>query len=248
MANSFNPADQEDPVAKQLGVYHSILREDPENGSIWIEYGDFVDEQYEIPDEVVRAYENAAKLLPKRDLRLRLGSAYVNAGKLDQGFALIKASVAENPRAHGFCFLADAYLRLGDFESAGHAAEKAILEDANFSEGYYLLGEARRNFSREEAIGYFREAIQRDEKYALAWQALGRELAARDDSIHDAIFALRKAIELKPDDGWAMAYLANALWRTDCIDEAKEWYQLAISVFPESIELKEWYEHFRSSI
>ncbi len=248
MAMTSNPTDRNDPAAEQLAVYHAKLRDDPDDGAVWLEYGDFVDEEYELPDEVVRAYENAAKLLPKRDLRLRLGSAYVNAGKSDVGIALIRDSVADNPRAHGFCFLADAYLQLGDYESARSASKRAIAEDPSFEEGYYLLGEATRHFSQEEAIGYFRAAIKKDESYALAWQALGKELAANNDTLCEAILALRKAIELNPEDGWAMVFLANALWRMDRTDEAENWYQRAVSVFPDCDDVKRSYAQFRSEV
>jgi len=236
--------DGKDPVTQKLAAYRMKLRDEPNNGTLWLEYGDFVDEEYVLPDEVVRAYENAMKLLPHKDLRLRLGSAHVEAGNPDVGIAMIKDSVSENPRAHGFCFLADAFLRLDDYDSAKQAAEQATSEDPDFEEGYYLLGEAVRHSSREKAVGYFRAAIERDESYALAWQALGRELVADDETINEGIAALEKAIELDPEDGWAMAFLANALWRTDEIVAADKWYRRAMVAFPDCEEMKRWHEQF----
>lgn len=241
-----NQTDRNDPIVEKLAAYHAELRSNPKNGSIWLKYGDFVDEEYEMPDEVVRAYENATKLLPKKDLRLRMGEAYLKAGEADKGITLIKASVSENPRPQAFCYLADAYLRLSDYESAKQAAEEAINQDPDFEEGYYLLGEAIRHHSREDAVNCFRAAVARNEAYGLAWQALGRELAASEDTINESVAALRKAIELDSQDGWAMAYLANALWRLERTDEADTWYQRAIAVFPDCEEMKRWYAQFRS--
>ena len=248
MAMGSDSPEMADPFADKLAVHRAKLESEPTNGQFWLEYGDFVDEEYDIPDEVVLAYENAARLLPNRDLRLRLGDAYVKAGKANVGLALIKESVLSNPRAHGFCFLADAYLRLEDFNSAKEAAEQSIILDPQFEEGYYLLGEAMRHSSRQAAIGHFRTAIELDDDYALAWQALGRELAANDDTIPDAILALRKAIELNPNDGWAMAFLANSLWRIDRIEEAELWYRQGTSVLPDCPEIKRWFEQFQNEI
>lgn len=241
------PSDNESLLMEKLANYREKLLNEPKCAVLWIEYGDFVDNEYDMPDEVVRAYENAARLLPNKDLRLRLGGAYIIAGKPDVGLSLIKDSVSENPRAHGFCFLADAYLQLEDYESAKQAAEQAIIEDVDFEEGYYLLGEATRRFSRTDAIGCFRKAIQLDYTYALAWQALGRELAADDDTIHEAVTALRRAIELDPEDGWAMAFLADALGRIGRTGEADNWYRRAISAFPGYEEMKRRYAEFRAA-
>ena len=135
------------------------------------------------------------------------------------------------------------------YKLAKQAAEKAVRTDPEFAEGYYLLGEATRNISGNDAITYFRAAIERDETYALAWQALGRgQAATNNDTIDEAIVALRQAIELCPEDGWAMAYLANALWRIDRDEEADHWYRRAIEVFPKCEEIKRWYAQFRAEL
>lgn len=245
MSMNTNAPEDEGSLAARLAAYRAKLDNEPNNGTFWLEYGDFVDEEYQMPGEVIRAYENAARLLPKKDLRLRLGHAYIQAGEADCGLTLIKDSVAEDPRSHGFCFLADAFLQLEDYQSARKAAQRAVDEDPGFEEAHYLLGEATRRFSRKDAIACFRAAVERDESYALAWQALERELAADDDSIDEAISALKRAIDLNPDDGWAMAYLANAFWRTDCTGQAEHWYRRAIEVYPDCEEMRRWYSQFR---
>jgi tetratricopeptide (TPR) repeat protein len=248
MAMDSDSGEVTDAIADKLADYRARLSREPANGRLWLEYGDFIDETYDLPDEVVRAYENASQLLPRKDLRLRLGGAYISAGQADVGITLIEDSVAENPRAAGFCILADAYLKLGDLESAKTAAERAIAEDPEFEEGYYLLGEATCKRCREDAIGYFRKAIELDDSYALAWQALGRELAADNDALPEAVSAFRRAIQIDPEDGWALAYLANALWRSGNIEEAAESYQRAIAAFPDCDEMKRWYMQFQSEV
>ena len=244
MAMTSDSPEMVDPIAVQLAAYRTKLELEPSNGVLWLEYGDFVAEEYDLPHETVRAYENAAKLLPKKDIRARIGAAYVDAGDSDVGLALIKQSVTENPRAHAFCILAGAYLKMADYESAKKAAEQAIILDSEFEEAYYLLGDATRHFSHEDAIGSFRAAIERDASYALAWQALGRELATDSATLDEAILALRRAVELDPKDGWAMAYLANSLWKRDCTNEAAQWYERAIGVFPDCEDVRRWYEQF----
>jgi len=82
----------------------------------------------------------------------------------------------------------------------------------------------------------------------LAWQALGLTLLTDNDSIEEGISALLRAIELNPDDGWALIALANAFWKLKMYDEAKEKYKDAIAIFPEYPKFRKWYAEFLSSI
>jgi len=93
----------------------------------------------------------------------------------------------------------------------------------------WLLGTETGN---QEAITYYRKAIELDPNYALAYNNLGASLNEHG-KYGEAIAAYRKVIELKPDPYLAPAYsnLGMAL-----ADQGK--YEEAIAAYRKAIELK----------
>ena len=233
---------------QKLKTIKNKLEKFPNDGYLWLEYGDFLHEECDDPLKTIYAYKKAGELLKNKDIRLRLGVAYDRAGQSEKGILIIKESLDKNPRANGYCILADVYLKNNMYKEAKWACEKAIKLEPDFEEAYYLFGEALKPESSEKAIEYYRKAIKLDSNYQLAWQALGRELTAKEDTIDEGIKSLKRAIELDPEDGWAQIYLANALWRTGKIQEADKWYKSAIKIYPEFAQLRKWYNEFLVSV
>jgi len=220
------------------------LKKDPNNGLLWLEYADFLDQECDNPKRTIEAYRKAQRLLPNKDLRLKLGSAYDSAGYTSKGISIIEEFIQDSPSPPGYCILANIYIKNDMFQEAISTCKKALEIDPNFEEAYYLLGEAIKDKSYEKAIEYYRKAIDLDNEYQLAWQALGRELIANKKSINEGIVALRKAIEIDPEDGWATIFLANALWRIGEIAEADKQYQLAVMTFPDYPKFRKLYKEF----
>ena len=220
------------------------LKKNTNSGLLWLEYADFLDQECDNPQKTIEAYKKAQRLLPNKDLRLKLGSAYDSAGYTAKGISIINECIQDKPSTPGYCILANVYLKNDMFQEAISSCKKALDIDQNYEEAYYLLGEAIKYKSSEEAIEYYRKAIDLDNEYQLAWQALGRELIANKKSINEGIVALRKAIEIDPEDGWAIIFLANALWRIGKIGEADKQYQIALRTFPEYPEFREFYKEF----
>jgi O-antigen biosynthesis protein len=232
-----------DEFRKTFDSLKKATDEHPDDGSAWLAFATFLDEESDNPAMVVRAYERAQELLPQKDLRLQLGTAYVNKGEDERGFGMLRRAAEERPRSEAFCFLSDACLRRGRAQDAEQAARRAIQLEPEFEEAYYLLGNALKNHRRDEAIDAYRVALSLDDKYALAWQALGRELLASGD-IRSGMEALQKAVSLDSDDIWSHVYLANALWRLGRLDQADAQYRAAIALDPDSSQLNKWYEEF----
>lgn len=87
-------------------------------------------------------------------------------------------------------------------------------------------------------------AVELDSDYALAWSALGRELAASNVTLPEAVTALRRALHLNGADRWSMVFLANALARSGDVSEADSWHRRAIAAFPHDEDMKRWYAQF----
>lgn len=228
----------------KLKGFKKKLEDDPNDGKLWYEYGAFLEEECDNPERTIYAFEKAQKLLPSMDFRLRIGAAYASAGNLEKGILLIKQNLNESPDAAGYCILADVYLNNDMCLEATDACKKALEINPNYEEAYYLYGESVKNGSREQAIRHYKKAIKIDKNYQLAWQALGRELVVKTESIEEGLSALKIAIELDAEDGWAKIYMANALWRIGDVDKADKYYREAISTFPDYPEFRKWYKEF----
>jgi tetratricopeptide (TPR) repeat protein len=217
--------------------------EHPQDGQAWSAFGDFLCNESQNPCLAVRAYERAQELLPHQDMRLRLGRAYTLVGKAEEGIALIEACAEQHRSPEGYCFLSDAYARNGRRAEAEEAARAAIRADPAFEEGYYLLGEALKDHDRAAAINAYRTAISLDGNYALAWQALGRELGSCGDK-EGSVRALKKAVELDSTDVWSHVLLANVLWTGGHIREADQEYRIALRLAPEWEDIRRWHAEF----
>lgn len=231
-------------LKKKLDEFQSKLKQDPNNGLLWYEYGNFLDEEFDSPDKTVHALEKAQELLPNVDLRPRIGESYDRAGEFEKAISIIQESINQNPQSSAYCMLANVYIRNDMYNYAVSACEKALELDPYYEEAYYLLGNAVRHNARERAIQYYRDAIRLDPEYQLAWQALGRELIAQKSTIEEGILALRKAIALNSEDGWAWIFLANALARKGNNAEADKAYREAIAAFPDYPDFRRWYDQF----
>lgn len=85
-------------------------------------------------------------------------------------------------------------------EQARTSCQKAVELDPNLAEGHAALGDLhRKTGSFELAIAEYQAALKIDKHSALAWRGLGQALSELEQE-SDAEDAMRRAIELDPDD------------------------------------------------
>lgn len=231
----------------KLRVFEKKIKEDGENGELWLNYADFLKEECVRPFETLKALKTAQKLLPSKDLRLQIGDAYINAGEDDKGISLIKKVLNQKQSAPGYCYLAEAYYKIEKYNDSIEACQKAIMLNSEYEEAYYLLGEVIRYESKEKAVANYYKAIQIDPKYQEAWGALGRELISMDNRIDEGLLCLKKALELNSEDGWSMLFYANGLWKKGELEKAEKAYKDAIQIYPDYSDMYKWYADFLKS-
>lgn len=233
-----------DIVERKKTEIERKLKTDPYNGYLWLDYGDILLDEYDEPLATVTAYKNAQKYLPDKDMRLKIGVALNRAGKSSEGIKIIKESLKENPRANGYCILADIYISNSMNDLAILECDKALQIDPNYEEAFYLKGESLKFDCPQKSIKYYKKAISIDNEYQLSWFALGREMIATEEGLEEGIKALMRAIELDPHDGWAQIFLANAYWKIGNIILAEKWYKLAIKTYPDFDVFQKMYNQF----
>ncbi len=84
----------------------------------------------------------------------------------------------------------------------------------------------------EEAISAYREAINLQSKYALAYNAIGMVYASQS-RWDEAIAEYKKALEINPNYGEGLTNFALALWQTNKKDEALSSLEKALNIFKE---------------
>lgn len=238
---------KKDEYINKLTEYERLLKKNKNDGTLWLEYASFLDSESYNYKKLLNALKMAQVLLPEKDLRFQIGDAYVKAGEIEKGLSKIKEVLNEEKSAVGFCYLADSYYYLEKYEDAIKACQKAINIDPNYEEAYYLYAESIRYKSKKKSIEYYYKAIHLDPEFQEAWSSLGRELISMNDRVEEGLVCLDKAIELNPDDGWAILYRANGLWKIGELSKAEEAYKAAIKVFQDYSDVYKWYAEFLKS-
>jgi len=146
--------------------------------------------------------EDSLRLSPQ-NARALLSLALIAAdqGKAEESRALVeKALRYHGSEARTQYVAARLAASDGDLERASFHARNALDLRPGYSEAGLLLGSLMyRAGSYDQAIALMREAVASDRKYGLAWYTLGLAQRAAGKSA-DAIYSLRTAAGLRPDD------------------------------------------------
>ena len=162
-----------------------------------------------------------------------IARSYAELGRWKMAERFYRQSLAIKQEPWTWLLLGWALDRLGRHDEAEECLRKALEVDPDFAEAHYNLGYNYRtegNFTLAEK--HFRRAIELDPKYALAYAELGALLAGQKNRIKEAVNCLRYAIDHNPNDGWSMAYLANALWRLRKLKAAEDQLRRLLELWP----------------
>jgi tetratricopeptide (TPR) repeat protein len=214
-----------------------------EMGSLWVQVMPHSDGDRQILDaqfgpkllqDDIAGYEQMRQLNP-RDARLRvaLGYGYLEAGRIADAVAEFAEAVRVEPTSERHYALAGALLQDRQFtEAAAHFAEAVRLKPDS-AEALYGLGVVRQHEGRlDEAIDFYRRALQFNLRYVNAYYNLGRALADQGKA-EAAIAEYRRGLELSPDDAEAHRSLAAVLASTNQPEEAITEYQKALALVPD---------------
>jgi tetratricopeptide (TPR) repeat protein len=142
----------------------------------------------------------------------QLGILAIDSRRYDAAETYLKRARAVEEAASGLTLLGVALRNTGKDLEAEEAYRRAIRIEAEYDEAYFNLGVLLRDDRPAEAQALFRKAIELDPNVASYHRELGYVLTNRG-SVVEAEEHLRKAIQLKRDDGWAHIYLGTCLWQ-----------------------------------
>ena len=195
----------------------------------------------------VPIYEQLATAHPDvPDYRARLGSCLAANDQFDRGIAVLRKLVDGFPDVSDYRLeLANAYVRRGDAHRKSGELDKAVRDFTEagrlgLADPYRLnavalhnLGFAFENQGKlEEAIVWYRQALELNPEAAATHYNLGRALAIQG-KLEEAIAECREAIRIKPDEVGAHNILGIALQEQGKLQEAVAEYREAVRLQPD---------------
>ncbi len=166
---------------------------------------------------------------------LRLAAdAYRQAGRVDEGEALLTGALARRPGDLSAYFALAGY----DAQAGRYAAALRVLDqaDAKFPsnvEVLFRIGSVLDQQKRfADAERKFREALATDPLHAPTLNYLGYMLANRGERLDESIGYIRKALEIDPNNGAYLDSLGWAYFRQNRFDLAEQNLQKAAERLP----------------
>lgn len=221
-------------------IYGSIvLLLDPQTPFATMMMGDLsaLNEQY---SKAISFYDTVAEKTPLYWLsRMRVAEVYEISDNLERAVALLEdLSKKDSTRLQALVSLGDLHRRHENFESALKAYDAALGGVGDLTEEHWPIIYAR-GMSLERLNNWDR--AEKDLLQALSFQPdnpmilnfIGYTWADKGINLDKALDYIRRAVAMRPDDGYIVDSLGWALYKTGHYKEAIEWLERAVSIVPD---------------
>lgn len=186
----------------------------PHEEEYWLNLTREMMELSRFPEAVTEAQNGLAANPKSYALRLRLGAAYLAAGRYAESESVFRDLVAAgDPLPLGHVGLAQVLLRTGRAaEAATELAEAEKKQGPKFLLSYFRGLALARAAKSEEALAAFQQAVRLDPENAEAHRNLGKTQLTLGH-VHEAIAELLEALRLEPGNTQAKRLLSQAYRR-----------------------------------
>ncbi len=187
-------------------------------------------------DKAIAIYQTMLDGEHAYDIRLRLGALYYyklnnTEEALAQG-ALAKKSDPKKPQA--YIFTGRVLHHLKRYEEAAQALIEGIDQGANHPDLHFHLGATYDKLSRfEDVVEEMEKTIQLDANHADALNYLGYTFVEKGMRLDDAVVMIKRALIVRPDDGYFVDSLGWAFYKKGMIQDALTTLKRAVSLAPE---------------
>jgi tetratricopeptide (TPR) repeat protein len=216
---------------------------DPNHDLAILTLGDIL-ERARQPQDAVDVYEKMPATSPLRpNAEIQAGLALENLGKSDEALKHLTDLIASRPDdVDALSALGNVYRSRKLFQEAAETYDKAIAKIASPGRAnwdlFYFRGIARERTKRwpeaeedlRKALELLPEALGRER--ALVLNYLGYSLVDQHLKLDEALGMLRRAVELRPRDGYITDSLGWAYYRLGRYDEATRELERAMELRP----------------
>ncbi len=160
-------------------------------------------------------------------------------GRVKEGVKLVEEALERRPDDPALVTTRAAlYEKLGDTARAGSILDDALAKAATSEELIYAraaLEERAGDF--DKAIGMMQKLLDADAESVLALNFIGYAYANRGVKLADSERLLRRAVELRPDDGYVLDSWGWLLLQTGRLDDARDALERADRLSPHEPEI-----------
>jgi tetratricopeptide (TPR) repeat protein len=211
---------------------------EPDNAQIYFELGG-ISERLDLPERAIAFYDEVPLESPfGRIARLQKGLNLADMGKNDEAKKILIAAVDENPHEfRGYLALGGVYAALKEFGEAATLYERAIknidTNDATFWPLYYRMGIAyERTKHWDKAEASFKHALELSPNQPDVLNYLGYSWIDMNSHLEEGLDMIRKAVDMRPRDGYIVDSLGWAYYRLGRFEEAVDELEKATDLRP----------------
>jgi tetratricopeptide (TPR) repeat protein len=211
---------------------------DAENGLAYVALADLF-EQMRRPAKVVEAYERVPESSPmRRSAQIQLAMALDDLERTEEALAHLDRLIERNPSDIEALTTRGNILRgKKRFQEAQQAYDRALALVATPERRhwtlFYFRGISRERTQRwPEAEADFLKALELMPDQPLVLNYLGYTWVDRGEHLERAMTMLRRAVELRPNDGYIIDSVGWAYYRLGRLDEAVTWLERAVDRRP----------------
>ena len=212
---------------------------DPKNDMVLVTLGS-ISEKQSLPSDAIAYYEQLPAGSPYRRLaELQLGLNLADMDQTDKAIDHLEKAIAEDVNdMRAYLALAGVYSAKENYAKTAEVLDRAVEKRPMATEDdlnlFYRRGIAYERLKQwDKAEPNFKRALQLYPDQPNVLNYLGYSWVDMNINLEEGLAMIRKAVDLKPDDGYIVDSLGWAYYRLGRFEEAVKELQRAVSLRPE---------------
>jgi tetratricopeptide (TPR) repeat protein len=233
---------EEKQYSKAIDLLNQILKSRPTELKIR-DYLGFLYEESKDTKKAIETYTFNVQLEPSYfEGHLHLGLLFYRLKQGPEAVTHLTKAITINPKQpEAHIVLGLTYLQKDQFEDAARALEEGIAQNPKNADLHFNLGTVYDKLNRfDDVVRVMETAIKLDPHHADALNYLGYSYAERGIKIDQALSLTKRAVALKPSNGYYVDSLAWALFKSGQYSEALTEMKRAVALASDDPVL---YEH-----
>src|SRR3989338_1412944 len=212
----------------------NILKINPKADRIHYYLGLILEKTKNIPESIEHyaAVPPASSLF--KDAVLRRASIYRDLKKNDDAIKVVKQGVSKSEKISEFYFyLSFLYEEKKEFNEAINVLKQGVKSFPESEQFYFNLGTLYdRAQNKTESVAMMRKVLTLNPSNASALNYIGYTFAEEKNNLEEAENLIRKALKIKPGDGYILDSLGWVYFQKGDLDKAYQYIQKAFRVLP----------------
>ncbi len=220
---------------QSIWLLKAMLRGDPASSALHYVLG----VTYDAIDKPLSALEHFKKVRSSSEFyenaTIQIASLFQQLKRLDEGIAYLESVISNNKaKADYYLYLAGFYEQKKQYRKAIEKLESGLSLDKDNYRLYFRLGVVYDKLGRKkDSIAAMRRVLELQPEDPSALNYLGYTFADLGINLEEAEKLIRKALKLKPNDGYITDSLAWVFYKQGRYGDALAWMRKAVELVPD---------------